>query len=88
MIPDDDEEDAGRSHGSWWKAIAVTALFIVVAVLVVLAVDRVFGHAKIAIDFQKMPWQYQASIVADKAVATPNLAQKACRRRFSRRART
>jgi len=75
VIPDDDETDKPRQR-SWWKWVLVAVLVVVIVAVAIFVVDRLFGHAKIAIDFQKTPWQYQASIAADKSIAAVNLVQK------------
>ncbi len=77
---DDEDEDGGGQHrsrrngrrgkGRAWVWIA--GIFLVV-LLVLWFVTSAFGHAAIAIDFQKTPWSNTALYAADKTISAPTM---------------
>ena len=63
----DEEEEEGRGipHKLIWSSVGI----LVVAVAVFGIMTWSFGHVDITIDFQKTPWSYSGSFVADKSVS-------------------
>lgn len=71
MGDEDDDEEEGESRRGSRKVVWGVA--VVVLILIVLGVITwSFGHAAIAIDLQKQPWNYTGSFAADKSVSSVN----------------
>ena len=66
----DDEDDDEETRGGSGKAIAWTIGTIVVLGAFFYGGTLIFGRAQVKINFSQTPWNYQANVTADKAVAT------------------
>ncbi len=67
----EEEEAEKRTRRSIPRKFVIWVPGVVVLILIILGVMTwYFGHATIAIDFQKTPWTYSGTLVADKSFAT------------------